>query len=243
MTPKNFILGSLLFAFTKDSLTKPRKKLFDSSERNIASHLRSAIEVFVSLYDFLSGYQVDTEYNRVGVGEECKKRAIRHGKKRLVVPDIIIHKRGEKVTENKKANYLCVEIKKIKKFDGQLNHIGNKEIKKRLQSDINKLTDFQQDEDFKYKYGISLVFSNRSTVFLKIGDNTYEKYLLEEIPIEDRETFLNCVRQAVSLTRKDNFWQNAEKQAKLKEYQHQIDQMVYELYGLTEEEIKIVEES
>jgi len=31
------------------------------------------------------------------------------------------------------------------------------------------------------------------------------------------------------------------KQAKVKELKHQIDQMVYKLYGLTDEEIKIVE--
>ena len=31
------------------------------------------------------------------------------------------------------------------------------------------------------------------------------------------------------------------KQAKVKEYEQQIDQMVYKLYGLTKEEIKIVE--
>jgi len=34
---------------------------------------------------------------------------------------------------------------------------------------------------------------------------------------------------------------NQSKQAKVKEYEHQIDQMVYKLYGLTKEEIKIVE--
>ena len=31
------------------------------------------------------------------------------------------------------------------------------------------------------------------------------------------------------------------KRAKVNEYERQIDQMVYKLYGLTEEEIKIVE--
>lgn len=31
------------------------------------------------------------------------------------------------------------------------------------------------------------------------------------------------------------------KQAQVKEYERQIDRMVYELYGLTDEEIKIVE--
>jgi len=36
--------------------------------------------------------------------------------------------------------------------------------------------------------------------------------------------------------------ENPEKQAKVKEYECQIDQLVYKLYDLTEEEIKIIEE-
>jgi hypothetical protein len=36
--------------------------------------------------------------------------------------------------------------------------------------------------------------------------------------------------------------ENPAKQAKVKEYENQIDQMVYKLYGLSSEEIKIVEE-
>ena len=42
------------------------------------------------------------------------------------------------------------------------------------------------------------------------------------------------------LTFKD-YLQNPAKQAQVKEYEKQIDRMVYELYGLTNEEIKIVE--
>jgi hypothetical protein len=37
--------------------------------------------------------------------------------------------------------------------------------------------------------------------------------------------------------------QNQSKQVKAKEYEKEIDRMVYELYGLTAEEIKIVEGS
>ena len=36
---------------------------------------------------------------------------------------------------------------------------------------------------------------------------------------------------------------NLVKQTKVKEYERQIDQMVYKLYGLAEEEINIVENS
>jgi hypothetical protein len=36
---------------------------------------------------------------------------------------------------------------------------------------------------------------------------------------------------------------NPAKQAKVREYEKQIDQLVYRLYGLTPEEIQIVEQS
>ena len=40
---------------------------------------------------------------------------------------------------------------------------------------------------------------------------------------------------------KKNLLQNRQKQAKVKALERQIDQMAYQLYGLTEEEIGIVE--
>lgn len=46
-------------------------------------------------------------------------------------------------------------------------------------------------------------------------------------------TIANLVRKIIESEDKD----------KIKEYEHQIDQMVYKLYGLTEEEIKVIEES
>jgi len=49
------------------------------------------------------------------------------------------------------------------------------------------------------------------------------------------------VDKILFLTQSSDYLKNKEKQAKVKEYQRQIDQLVYKLYGLTEEEIKIVE--
>jgi hypothetical protein len=45
----------------------------------------------------------------------------------------------------------------------------------------------------------------------------------------------------LAIIKDDDYLTNSTKQAKVNEYEHQIDQMVYKLYGLTEEEIKIVE--
>jgi len=53
--------------------------------------------------------------------------------------------------------------------------------------------------------------------------------------------FIDLVDKILAITKDDDYLQNKEKQAKVKEYERQIDQMVYKLYGLTEEEITIVE--
>ena len=55
----------------------------------------------------------------------------------------------------------------------------------------------------------------------------------------DKNVFV--VDKILSKTKYDGYLNNSTKQEKVKEYKHQIDQMVYELYDLTEEEIKIVE--
>jgi hypothetical protein len=49
------------------------------------------------------------------------------------------------------------------------------------------------------------------------------------------------VNEILLITKSSDYLTNTKKQAKVNEYERQIDQMVYELYGLTKKEIKIVE--
>ena len=44
-----------------------------------------------------------------------------------------------------------------------------------------------------------------------------------------------------TITKDDDYLENSAKQAKVRDYEKQIDQLVYKLYALTSEEIKIVE--
>jgi len=57
----------------------------------------------------------------------------------------------------------------------------------------------------------------------------------------DQKPFIELVDKILSITKDDDYFNNPTKQAQVKEYERQIDQMVYKLYGLTDEEIKIVE--
>ncbi len=75
---------------------------------------------------------------------------------------------------------------------------------------------------------------------------SFTKSMINNIPLpqisnKQRDFITILVNRILSLTQSKDYLDNLEKQAKVKEYKHQIDQLVYKLYNLTDEEIKIVE--
>ena len=72
--------------------------------------------------------------------------------------------------------------------------------------------------------------------------NNYLKQLtFPEIWKHDQLTFIKISNKILSIT-KDEYLENPKKQAQVKEYEQQIDRMVYELYDLTDEEIKTIKD-
>ncbi|MCX8029927.1 MAG: hypothetical protein N2712_08040, partial [Brevinematales bacterium] len=77
----------------------------------------------------------------------------------------------------------------------------------------------------------------------------YKKAFLEQLPLpsitsQNRhivQKIESLVSQILSITQSDDYLSNPKKQKKVKELENEIDQLVYKLYGLTEEEIKIIE--
>ena len=61
------------------------------------------------------------------------------------------------------------------------------------------------------------------------------------IPEDIRIRLATYVDKILAITKDADYLDNPVKQAQVREYEKQIDRMVYDLYGLTEEEIKIVE--
>jgi len=103
------------------------------------------------------------------------------------------------------------------------------------------------------KYIIACINSKLSHFYLasisySLGENAnrWIKQYVERIPIPqiaefEQKPIIILVDKILSNTQSGDYLKNPQKQAKVKEYEHQIDQLVYKLYGLTEEEIKIVE--
>jgi hypothetical protein len=74
----------------------------------------------------------------------------------------------------------------------------------------------------------------------------YIKQYVEELPIPQispkaQKPFITFVDQILSITKSEDYSDNPEKQSKVKKLEKEIDKLVYELYGLSEEEIEIIE--
>ena len=70
---------------------------------------------------------------------------------------------------------------------------------------------------------------------------------LEQMPIAEPselfcEKIIVLVNKILIITKDDDYLETSAKQDKVREYENQIDQLVYKLYDLTPEEIKLVED-
>jgi hypothetical protein len=110
------------------------------------------------------------------------------------------------------------------------------------------------------KYILGLLNSKPVAFFFKtfyagggLGEEgyRYKKAFLEQLPlppitkqnqsiVKDIEELVNKI---LSLTQSPDYETNKEKQQKVKELEKEIDKLVYKLYDLTDEEIRIIEES
>ena len=104
---------------------------------------------------------------------------------------------------------------------------------------------------FDLKYLLAILNSRFAYCFLNsIRRHRLKNYFYPDdfrnLPIADilpsqQKPFINLVDDILTITKDEDYLENSSKQAKVHEHERQIDEMVYKLYDLTEEEIKIVE--
>jgi len=112
-----------------------------------------------------------------------------------------------------------------------------------------------KDKKYDLKYVLALLNSNIFQFLMKLNtfDKTkgaftkariyhYYKLPIKKIEIGSQKKFIQRVDQILSITKTKCYLDNPDKQAKVKRLEKEIDQLVYKLYDLTPEEIKIIEE-
>ena len=64
---------------------------------------------------------------------------------------------------------------------------------------------------------------------------------IPKISIQQQKPFIEIVDEILAITKSSDYLENPAKKEEVKEYEKQIDQMVYKFYALTPEEIVIIE--
>lgn len=89
-------------------------------------------------------------------------------------------------------------------------------------------------------------YFERITTTSGMGTNRWKKYKIQQFPIkiatvDRKKEFEIKVDEILAITQREDYIQNDAKKIQVKELEKEIDKMVYKLYDLTDEEIKVVE--
>ena len=114
----------------------------------------------------------------------------------------------------------------------------------------NSLNYLQLNQDISLKYLLGIFNSKLPNfVFSKFSTNSnVNGYEIDNLPVpnnitqEEQTPVIELVAQILDFTKDEDYLENPQKQANVQALERKIDQLVYQLYGLTEEERRIVEE-
>lgn len=147
-----------------------------------------------------------------------------------------------------KCSANAIVLKRYCDLKGITNRSISTSIKK-LNKDRKSLED--ASSNYSLKYLLAILNSNFAYYYLNnIRRHEMKNYFypddLKKLPIqkamlEDQKPLIVLVDSILSLTKSNDYFDDQPKVLKVKELEKQIDQFVYKLYDLTEEEIAIVE--
>ena len=144
-------------------------------------------------------------------------------------------------------------------------YYGEFEKAKIIYPDINERLSFSYDDNKYYSDNTAYILGTDNKYILAILNssliNFYYGFIssqlgsravrhftiyIEQIPItqvpdSEQKPFIEIVDKILAITNSSDYLTSSEKQARVRDYERQIDQLVYRLYGLTSEEIAIVE--
>ena len=136
-----------------------------------------------------------------------------------------------------------------------LRGVNNKSIQASIKK-FNRLPRAELErisESFDLKYVLAVLNSSLASLYLNnIRRHRLENYfypddlrrlLIADISLKEQEAFINLVDDISSITKEGDYFENTAKQAEVREYKNQIDNLIYKLYDITDEEIAIVEEN
>lgn len=152
------------------------------------------------------------------------------------------------MTTSRRLDFKAPKI--VVPYRNHKNTFGYNEVPWYGLTDIYFIT--SKNAELHLKYILSLLNSKLYFIWLynkgkrkgEILELFYEP--LSQVPIKkismgEQKPFIDLTEKIIEITKTDDYLKNREKQERVKDMEHQIDELVYKLYGLTDDEMKIVE--
>lgn len=232
-------------------ISEVEKKIISKIDK-ISVFLENFIEVYVGVVasgikQFLSESKIDDNYKKYLQGKDLKRFSFSERdcfinfdiKKLHSNTDQSVYEQSEKVLVRKTGNIL------IASYDDSQFYTDQSIYNIYLKKDV---------KDFSLKYLCALLnakilnwyFNKKmitnADVFPYIKGIHLKKLPIKKISPEAQQPFIDLVDQILEITSATDY-NPKNPPVKQKELERQIDKLVYKLYGLTEEEIEIVENS
>ena len=167
------------------------------------------------------------------------------------IPEDIYSDNVKHIFGNKKKILIARVTRKLQcAIDNGGRFIGKATVLFNYDIDENYLLGILNSNLINYWYSKKYETTHMASRYLRFDIPYLKQIPITEILVLDQKPFIEIVDKILKITKylskynaqaSDNYLINSTKQAKVKEYEHQIDQMVYKLYNLTPEEIEIVE--
>ena len=93
------------------------------------------------------------------------------------------------------------------------------------------------------KFYLSLIAETSGMGITRWINNYIKTFPIPSKSAKEQKPFINFVNKILEITKTEDYLQNARKKTQVQKYEKQIDQLVYKLYALTSQEIKIIEKN
>jgi len=112
-------------------------------------------------------------------------------------------------------------------------------LKDKIQTDIKYILALLNSKLINFYYIEK--FTNRSSLTVNVSKTYLDLLPIKVISLDKQKPIITLVDKILTLTKADDYLQDQPKQKKVQEYQEQIDKMVFELYNLNKDEVKIIQ--
>jgi len=207
---------------------------------------------------FIGRYSINKELYVEWGTERCPKRLVRPTFPELYPPNKLLMSRQKRVATYSDKGHTCDNTIIVAIPYHELTGVDNRGISKYFKNiKIDRKDGEEKSKQFNLKYLLSIISSKLMGYFLESNSRSkidsypddWKKIPIKEITSLEQDKFVNLVDRMLSLNKKlqdigdKKTAQTAKLETEIKETDQEIDELVYKLYDITEEEKKIIEES